>query len=246
MSTLFISDLHLSEERPDIIRLFIEFMNGRARDSEALYILGDLFEVWLGDDYISSGLQPVIDTLKDFSHSGHNLYIQHGNRDFLLGESFAASTGAWLLPDPSVIDLNGIRTLISHGDELCTDDVDYMAFRRQVRNADWQRAFLAKPIEERMRIAQNARQESKTQTRQKTPEIMDVNQDAVQALMRAHDVQQMIHGHTHRPNTHHFEANHLPMTRIVLGDWYDQGSVLDCGRQGCELQVLPLTATTSI
>ena len=240
MKTLFISDLHLSGERPDIIELFIRFMAHEAQQSQALYILGDLFEVWLGDDYVPNELQSVIKALKDYSDSSRSLYVLHGNRDFLLSTRFVELTGCQLLPDPSLIDLNGIRTLISHGDELCIDDVEYMAFRNVVRNEDWQREFLAKPIEERIAFAKNARQESIKQTQQKAAEIMDVNQDAVEQLMLKHGVNQLIHGHTHRPNTHQFTVEQQSMTRIVLGDWYQQGSVLNCNDNGCELQTLAL------
>ena len=240
MRTLFISDLHLSAERPDIIKLFTRFMENEAQHSQALYILGDLFEVWLGDDFIPDELEVVIDSLKNYTNANHELYVLHGNRDFLLGERFEALTGCKILPDPSLIELNQTKTLISHGDELCIDDVDYMAFRKQVRNEQWQQEFLAKPIEERIAFAKHARQESIKQTQQKELEIMDVNQGAVEQLMQEYDVNCLIHGHTHRPNTHRFQINQQPVTRIVLGDWYQQGSVLSCDDQGCTLSTLPL------
>ncbi len=240
MSTLFISDLHLSGERPDIIKLFLGFMETRARQSDALYILGDLFEVWLGDDFIPPDAQTVVNALHDYSNSDRKLYVMHGNRDFLMGDQFAELTGCTLLPDPHIIDLYGTKTLLGHGDLLCTDDVDYMQFRQQVRNGEWQADFLSKPVEERIAIAKQARQESKKQTSSIAEEIMDANQTTVEQVMREHDVRQMIHGHTHRPNTHTFTMDNQQRTRIVLGDWYEQGSLLECNEQSCTLQNLPV------
>ncbi|WP_455202358.1 UDP-2,3-diacylglucosamine diphosphatase [Kaarinaea lacus] len=240
MSTLFISDLHLSGERPDIIKLFLEFMATRAKEADALYILGDLFEVWLGDDFIPPDAQTVVNALRDYSDSGRKLFVMHGNRDFLMGDHFAEITGCNLLPDPSIIDLYGTKTLIGHGDLLCTDDVDYMRFRQQVRNKDWQTAFLAKTVEERIAIAKQARQESKKQTSSIAEEIMDANQNTVEQVMQEHNINQMIHGHTHRPDTHTFVLDNQQRTRIVLGDWYEQGSLLECTEKGCELQTLPV------
>lgn len=239
MSTLFISDLHLSAERPEIINLFVKFMRDDAQAASELYILGDLFEVWLGDDYLEPGLDPAISALKHYSDTGKPLYVMHGNRDFLMDSGFKQLTGCKLLPDPSLITLNGKLTLISHGDELCIDDIEYMEFRSMVRNPDWQKAFLAKPVEERIAYAKQARSESKSKTKQKAMEIMDVNQTAVEQLMAKHNVDLLIHGHTHRPNTHHFTSNSKNMTRIVLGDWYEHGSVLICNTQGCELKTIP-------
>ncbi|KPJ96767.1 MAG: hypothetical protein AMJ55_01740 [Gammaproteobacteria bacterium SG8_15] len=232
MSTLFISDLHLSGERPDIIKLFLEFMANRAPQSDTLYILGDLFEVWLGDDFIPPEAQPLLDALRAYASAGHDLFVMHGNRDFLLGDRFAELTGCQLLPDPTIIDLYGTKTLIGHGDLLCTDDVDYMKFRHQVRNPEWQQAFLAKSVEERIALAK--------QTSSLAEEIMDANQNTVEQVMLDYDVKQMIHGHTHRPNTHHFMLENEERTRIVLGDWYEQGSLLECNEHGCQLQALPV------
>jgi UDP-2,3-diacylglucosamine hydrolase len=240
MSTLFISDLHLSGERPEIIKLFLDFMATRATQADALYILGDLFEVWLGDDFIPPDAQMIVDALRKYSDSGHELFIMHGNRDFLVGERFAELSGCQLLPDPSLIDLYGTQTLIGHGDLLCTDDVDYMKFRQQVRNPQWQQAFLAKSVEERIALAKQARDESKKQTSNLAEAIMDANQGTVEQVMADHGVTQMIHGHTHRPNVHHFNLDNQQRTRIVLGDWYEQGSVLECSEQGCQLQTLPV------
>jgi UDP-2,3-diacylglucosamine hydrolase len=228
MSTLFISDLHLSPERPDMVALFLEFMANQVQDSEALYILGDLFEVWVGDDYCPEELNLALLALKNYSDTGKNLFVLHGNRDFLMGENFEKLTGCQLLPDPSIIDLHGTQTLITHGDELCIDDVEYMKFRDLVRDKNWQQEFLAKPIEERIEFAKKARAESSMKTQQKPMDLMDVNQDAVEQLMLKHNVNLMIHGHTHRLNTHKFNVGDKSMTRIVLGDWYKKGSVLIC------------------
>lgn len=240
MTTLFISDLHLSAERPDIIRLFVKFMNSDAQKTDALYILGDLFEVWLGDDYFEPELEPAINALKQFVQSGKPLYVIHGNRDFLMGVGFEQLTGCKILPDPSLISLYGRQTLISHGDELCIDDTEYMEFRNMVRNPEWQQTFLNKPIDERITFANQARSESKTKTQQKAMEIMDVNQNAVEQLMDKHNVDLLIHGHTHRPNTHHFISNGKDFTRIVLGDWYEKGSVLICEKEACSMKSLSL------
>ena len=240
MSVFFISDLHLSTERPEIIALFAKFMAGDARKADALYILGDLFEVWLGDDYVEPGLRPVIDALQNFSSTGKSLFVIHGNRDFLMGSGFEKMTGAKILPDPSPLSLGGKKALISHGDELCTDDIEYMQFRNMVRNSDWQKDFLAKPVAERIAFARQARSESISKTQQKAMEIMDVNHSAVEQLMSVNDVELLIHGHTHRPDIHQFEANGKSLTRIVLGDWYEQGSVLECENSHCELKTISL------
>lgn len=240
MNILFISDLHLSSERPDIIELFINFMNNDAQHADQLYVLGDLFEVWLGDDYYEPALEPVITALRQFSELGKPLYVIHGNRDFLMGTGFETLTGCKILPDPSTIILHGENTLISHGDELCVDDTEYMEFRKMVRDTQWQKAFLAKPVKDRIAFAKQARSESISKTQQKTMDIMDVNQNAVEQLMSEHGVELLIHGHTHRPNTHHFNVAGKPMTRIVLGDWYEHGSVLRCDEKECELKSFTL------
>ncbi len=215
-------------------------MNSEARNADALYILGDLFEVWLGDDYCEPGLEPAINALKDYSNSGKPLFVIHGNRDFLMGPGFEKKTGCKILPDPSPLTLHGKNALISHGDELCIDDTEYMEFRKMVRDPQWQNAFLAKPIEERIAFAKQARSESISKTSQKAMDIMDVNQNSVEQLMTQHGVDLLIHGHTHRPNTHHFNIDGEPKTRIVLGDWYENGSVLTCDDKECELKTITL------
>lgn len=243
MTTKFIADLHLNPEHPEIARLFMGFLQqqSREKDLEALYILGDLFEAWIGDDFIPPGMDAVVAGLKQFTQSGIKTYIMHGNRDFLLGDAFANETGCQLLPEYEVIDLYGTPTLLMHGDLLCSDDVDYMKFRQMVRNEQWQKEFLDKPVQERIAIAQSARKESQQKTQQLANEIMDVNQDTVINTMSQWQVTQLIHGHTHRPcNYHELVVDGTAAKRIVLGDWYKQGSVLECDQSGCTLQTLPL------
>ena len=240
MTTLFISDLHLSAERPDITALFIHFLNHDARQAEALYILGDLFEAWLGDDMLLPEYEDAIANMKALNESGVPLFIMHGNRDFLLGETFSAMSSATLLDDPSIIDLYGKPTLLLHGDTLCTDDVAYQKFRTMVRNPAWQQELLARTPAERLALAKQYREISQTETGNKAEDIMDVNQQAVEQLMRDKGIYHMIHGHTHRPAIHEFAIDSQAAQRIVLGDWYEQGSVLRCDQNGCELQGLHL------
>jgi UDP-2,3-diacylglucosamine hydrolase len=238
MATLFISDLHLSAERPDITSLFIQFLNKEARQAEALYILGDLFEAWLGDDMVLPEYAEAIAAMKALSDSGVPVFIMHGNRDFLLGEKFAAMSGVSLLDDPTCIDLYGKPTLLLHGDTLCTDDVKYQQFRTMVRDPAWQQQMLALSPTERLKLAREYRQMSQAETGNKAEDIMDVNQQTLEQVMQTQGVYYMIHGHTHRPAIHDFNINLQAATRIVLGDWYEQGSVLVCDENGCELQGL--------
>ena len=240
MATLFISDLHLEAERPDIAKQFLTFMEQDAREAEELYILGDLFEAWVGDDDDAPMNRTVCRALRACAESGTTVYVMHGNRDFLLGPVFAEQSGATLLDDPERIDLYGTPTLLMHGDLLCTDDTEYLTFRKMVRDPDWQSAMLAKPLEERRLMAQEMRASSREQTGGKPETIMDVNSDAVIDVMRAHQVTRLIHGHTHRPAEHELEVAGEVSQRIVLGDWYEQGSMLVCSPSGCELQALPL------
>ena len=237
--TLFISDLHLSDERPEITALFLHFLQNDAVKSRALYILGDLFEVWLGDDAVLPGYHMALNGIRALSDSGIPVYFMHGNRDFLIGEDFASKTGCRLLTDPTVIDLDGTPTLLMHGDTLCTDDVEYQNFRMQVRDPVTQRQFLALPISERIAVAQQYRRESRERSQYKTEEIMDVNQTAVTDTMRRHGVYRLIHGHTHRPGVHNFSLDNQDAQRIVLGDWYEQGSVLRCSLGNCNLESIP-------
>ncbi len=239
MFTYFISDLHLSGERPGIIKLFHEFLRNQASQSKALYILGDLFEAWIGDDAIPSEMKSVITDLSTLTTGGVPVFIMAGNRDFLMGVEFEKLSGCTLLNDPTIIDLYGTSTLLMHGDTLCTDDVDYQEFRSQVRNPAWQSDFLSKPIEERLAISKHARQESTKRTKEKSEDIMDVNPQAVEETFRQHEALQIIHGHTHRPAIHKLVIDNKPVKRIVLGDWYSQASVLKVNANGYELTPSP-------
>lgn len=242
MSILFISDLHLSGERPGIINLFLRFLEEQAAHAEALYILGDLFEAWIGDDYIEPALQPVISALQTITRpaatTGTPVYIMHGNRDFLLAQEFAQQTRCELIDDPTVVDLFGTPTLLMHGDTLCTDDTDYQKLRQQFHNKAWQQQVLTRSIEERLGMARKAREDSIRATGKKSENIMDVNQQAVEQAFRDNHVTRLIHGHTHRPDTHSLQVDGHPATRIVLGDWYRHGSVLECNETGCTLHQL--------
>ncbi|MBE9561900.1 MAG: UDP-2,3-diacylglucosamine diphosphatase [Proteobacteria bacterium] len=225
METLFIADLHLSPEQPNNIAL--NFLANRAKQADALYILGDLFEVWLGDD------EP---TYKEILTSLHDLtipvFIMHGNRDFLLGEKFSAMTGCQLIPDHHVIDLYGKPTLLMHGDTLCTLDTHYQTFRQQVRDPNWQKIFLSQPLAVRREIAKEARSSSQAKTKRTSAEIMDVTPAAVNETFSKYNVNQLIHGHTHRPNVHK-EGN---KTRWVVGDWSaDSAIILACNSEKCQL-----------
>lgn len=236
MVTLFISDLHLSGERENISELFIQFLQKRASKADALYILGDLFEVWPGDDMIQPDYEQSIAAMRQLADNGLPVFIMQGNRDFLMDKQFARISGATLIEDPTIIDLYGTPTLLMHGDTLCTDDVDYQKFRLMVRDPKWKKDFFAKPDEERLAMTSKYRKISKTETARKTMEIMDVNQHAVEKAMLDNNVQHLIHGHTHRPAVHNFRCENQNMQRIVLGDWFEQGSILVCGEQGCELE----------
>lgn len=232
MPIFFISDLHLSQDRPDISRLFIHFLNDIATQAASLYILGDLFEVWLGDDMILPDYQAPIDAMRRLSDHGTRIHVMYGNRDFLMKDTFEQLTGATIIDEPHIIDLYGTTTLLLHGDTLCTDDVEYQKFRMMVRNPLWQAEMLAKSPQERLALAKKFREISKTETAQKTNDIMDVNQRAVEQTMLENEVQQLIHGHTHRPAVHNFTLNGKPAKRIVLADWYHDGSYLAADEQG--------------
>lgn len=240
MNTLFISDLHLDASRPEVTELFLQFLAGEARDAEALYILGDLFEAWLGDDDPDPHHARVAEAVAELSGSGVPVRFLVGNRDFLLGEDYARRAGMELLTEPVRLDLHGTPTVLLHGDVLCTDDTEYQTFRLMVRDADWQKNFLSRPLDERRMMAAQARERSRTRGQSLDEEIMDVNADAVARAFRTHDVPRMIHGHTHRPHIHRIEVDGKPCERIVLGDWYEQGSVLRVGAGGVELTTLPL------
>jgi UDP-2,3-diacylglucosamine hydrolase len=225
--TLFISDLHLSADRPAINELFLKFLKNEARGARALYILGDLFEFWIGDEAVEfDEHRALIQGLRELTASGVPTYVMPGNRDFLLGAGFERASGCTLLPDPTRIELCGTPVLLMHGDSLCTRDTEYMAFRQMVRDPAWQRAALAKPLAEREAIARKYREVSMATSAAKKPEIMDVTPSAVEDAMRTHHVRRLIHGHTHRPAEHVFTLDGAPAYRTVLGDWYEQGSVL--------------------
>ncbi|MDN3518815.1 UDP-2,3-diacylglucosamine diphosphatase [Aquisalimonas lutea] len=242
LPTVFIADLHLDERRPRIVQLFLQFLQETAGRADALYILGDLFEAWIGDDAVPAD-HPVLAGLRAFAATGTPLYVMRGNRDFLLGEGFAEATGARMLDDPTVIRLGDEPVLLMHGDLLCTDDRDYQQFRAMVHDPAWQREFLARSVEERLALAREARDESTSHTSALaggSEAIMDVNPDAVRETMREHGVQRLIHGHTHRPDTHTFELDGRPATRIVLGDWFEQGSVLRYQDGDYQLREIPV------
>ena len=238
MSTLFISDLHLDANRPEITALFLSFLTRRAVHAEALYILGDLFEAWIGDDDDSELANTVAAGLSQLSYNSVPVYFIHGNRDFLLGEHYAKRAGLQLLPEHCVIDLYGKPVLIMHGDTLCTDDTDYLAFRAKVRNPAWQQQILALPLAQRWQLAGELRESSQQATRLKAEDITDVNQQAVQHTLHAYQVHSLIHGHTHRPAVHEVDCAGQAARRYVLGDWYEQGSALVCTPKGYCLEVL--------
>lgn len=234
--TLFISDLHLDAGHPATTQLLLQLLGGRVRQAEALYILGDLFEAWIGDDDDSALGQVVGDALLACTASGTAVFIMHGNRDFLLGARFMQHTGATLLEDPAIIDLYGTPVLLTHGDLLCTEDIQYQAFRHRVRDPRWQREFLSRPLAERRRLAAEMRDASHAAKHHKPEAIMDVSASAVTGMMRRHGVTRLIHGHTHRPAIHEFELDGAAAQRMVLGDWYAAGSLLECTPQGCRLE----------
>jgi UDP-2,3-diacylglucosamine hydrolase len=239
MAILFISDLHLEDRRPEMTAQLLALLQGEAREAEALYILGDLFEFWIGDDVLSPTAERVADGLKTLSGTGVPCYFMHGNRDFLIGPDYAERAGLQLLPETVELDLYGDPTLLLHGDTLCTDDVAYQAFRQQVRNPAWQQAFLQQSVEERFAIARQARDASKQHTSSASMEIMDVNQQAVNDAYSTHGLRHMIHGHTHRPNFHeHTLDDGEGAYRIVLADWYRSGSFLRVSPKGAVMQQL--------
>lgn len=238
MITLFISDLHLDDKRPETTVLLQTFLQEEAVHADALYILGDLFEFWLGDDVPSACSMAVADALSELAASGVPCYFIHGNRDFLLQEDYAKLAGMTLLPQEHVVNLYGEEVLLLHGDSLCTDDIPYQQFRTLVRNTDWQQDFLSKTPAERLQIALQARDASADHKDAVQMEIMDVNPGEVMAAFARHGVHRMIHGHTHRPATHELVVNGHNAQRIVLGDWYTQGSVLRVESGSYELSAI--------
>ena len=231
MPALFISDLHLSEDRPAANERFFSFLEKEARGAEALYILGDFFEYWIGDDDLGQPFNAVIaGLLQGVSRSGVALHFMHGNRDFLVGQGFCETTGARLLDDPTVLELQGEKTLLMHGDTLCTDDLDYQAWRRTARSSAWQHQFLAKPLPERRHAVLGMREKSKQVVEAKPAEIMDVNDGAVREALERHGVRRLIHGHTHRAGRHRLEVGGRACERWVLPDWYGRGGYLELAR----------------
>jgi UDP-2,3-diacylglucosamine hydrolase len=225
---LFISDLHLSADRPEANERFIAFIEGKAQGAKSLYVLGDLFESWIGDDDVVERFNAVVaGFFAAVVRAGTPLYVMHGNRDFLIGERFCRETGAKLLADPTMVDIDGVPTLLMHGDTLCTDDVDYQAWRAQVRNPAFQRMFLSKSLAERRAMSAIMREKSKEAIAGKPAEIMDVNAGEVREAFRKHGVARMIHGHTHRPGHHQLEVDGRRCERWVLPDWYGHGGYLE-------------------
>ena len=239
MSTLFISDLHLDGSHPAAIAQFESFLAGPARAAEALYILGDLFESWVGDDDDDSDRLRVCKALRELSGAGVACHVCHGNRDFLLGPGFEQRTGCRLLADPTIIERYGERVLLTHGDALCTGDTSYQLLRSVVRDPTWQRRFLRLSLATRRLLADAARDGSRTHTGMVTPDIMDASEAAVVEVLRACQLRTLIHGHTHRPGVHEFTLDGAPARRFVLGAWYEQGSFLRWDAHGFELATLP-------
>jgi len=239
MASLFIADLHLDPARPQITALFENYLaSDEVRRADALYILGDLVEAWIGDDDDAELPQRIAAATRAVRDADVPVYFMVGNRDFLLGKRFAGRAGLTLLDDGTVHDIHGRPTLLMHGDVLCTDDIAYQAVRRQVRTPEWQAQILSMPLEARRAFAAKAREDSKAHTGSTMESIMDVNADAVAAAMREAGVTRLIHGHTHRPAVHRFELDGKAAERIVLGDWYEHGSVLRVDRDRVELRGL--------
>lgn len=239
MTTLFISDLHLEADRPDISKQFLAFLEQDAREAEELYILGDLFEAWVGDDDPNTHYFTIKRALRKLVDRGTPIYFMHGNRDFMIGREFANETGIKILEDPYRVTMYGQKALFSHGDILCTDDVQYQRVRKMVRDPEWQRNMRKKPLKERLRIAAEARRQSLEATINKSLQIMDVNQGAVESMIRDHNVDVLLHGHTHRPNVHSVDLGNRKAKRIVLGDWYTQGSLVRWDSRGPRLEQMP-------
>lgn len=240
MKLLFISDLHLKAERPDITRAFLHFLTETAANADELYLLGDIFEAWIGDDLPVPEFESVIVKLKSLSDQGCQLYFQHGNRDFLVGESFLKKIGATLLKEKHQIMLPMGPALLMHGDQLCTDDEEYQDFRCMVRDPEWQTAFLDKPINERIAIAKQLRATSQQRATEKSADIMDVNSQAVGSIFKKWNLKILIHGHTHRPAIHYNQSGDSEGIRIVLGDWDTQLWYLLCDEKGLTLVDEPI------
>jgi UDP-2,3-diacylglucosamine hydrolase len=239
VTTLFISDLHIDAGSPEVTAQFLDLLDREARDADALYILGDLFESWVGDDAADSDQAAALAGIKALTDSGVPCFVMHGNRDFLLGAQFCASTGARLLADPVIVTLYGESVLVMHGDALCTDDSAYQRLRATVRDSGWQRQFLKLSVASRRALAGAARAGSQAHTAAVAYTITDVNAASVASALRTAGVATLLHGHTHRPAIHPLQVDGRACTRIVLGDWHTQGSVLRWNRTGPELVSLP-------
>ena len=239
MTTLFISDLHLEAERPDIGDQFIKFLEDDASNAEALYILGDLFEAWVGDDDQNNYYFVIKRALRQLFDSGVPVYFMHGNRDFMVGQQFANETGVIILAEPYEVNMYGEKALLCHGDAMCTDDVQYQKIRKMTRDPDWQASMLAKPLKERLRMAEEARRQSLERTINLDMNIMDVNEDEVKKIILKYGVDVLLHGHTHRPAVHDVDLGNRKARRVVLGDWHQQGSVVRWDLRGPKLEVLP-------
>jgi UDP-2,3-diacylglucosamine hydrolase len=239
MARVFVSDVHLDATAPNATQQFLAFLDTQVANAEALYILGDLFEVWIGDDDPDPEKGRVIGALRALTDRGVACFVIHGNRDFLLGRQFCDKAGARLIPDPVVIELDGERVLVTHGDALCTDDHAYQELRSSVRTAEWQKRFLSLPFEVRDKFANKARAGSKAHTTRTAPRIQDVNPVAVETAYRTARVRRIIHGHTHRPGIHDTVVDGEPAQRIVLGAWYEEGSYLVYESGQYELKTLP-------
>ena len=224
---LFISDLHLSAERTDTVQAFLRLLNERARRADHLYILGDLFDVWVGDDYQAAPVPEIKQAMRQLSQAGTRLWLMHGNRDFLLGPDFCRETGSTLLRDPCLVDLFGTPTLLMHGDLLCSDDLGYQSFRQEIRNPAYIKEFLSQSMQQRLALAQSYRARSGDAKSLKPESIMDVNQQSVESYLTDHGAERLIHGHTHRPADHRFELRGRPCERHVLAEWHgDHGELL--------------------
>ena len=243
MAQLFVSDLHLEDARPDISRAFFCLLDALQGQFDELYLLGDIFEVWLGDDTPSQCADQLAAKLRGLSDSGTRVFLMHGNRDFLLGNEYAGRCGAQLIDEPFALTVAGQKALLMHGDVLCTRDTDYQAFRKMVRDPQWQQVVLEKSLEERISIGRQLRDKSQQSAKEKADYIMDVTQEEVVAVMERHQVSLLIHGHTHRPATHSVQLGTGSATRMVLGDWYQQGWYILADDVAARLKPFPFPVT---
>ncbi len=239
MVQLFVSDLHLEDSRPDISRAFFHLLERFKGKIAELYLLGDIFEVWLGDDTPSVCATDLAQRLSAMAFADCNIYLMHGNRDFLVGPKYARACSATLIDEPYPLRVAGKSALLMHGDILCTRDLEYLAFRNMVRDPTWQQAFLAKPLSDRITIARQLREQSRQSNQQKAESIMDVTQDEVIKVMEQHQVDLLIHGHTHRPALHNVKLQQSTAERIVLGDWYQQGWYILADGTSAKLEPFP-------